>query len=242
MPERSTLEYPGAPGPADWNMLYRARGEEVQVHRSIFTGDIFAGVEVYSIGETKTLSVMVLQHPCALRTDGINFHPRLIVAEVREHQLLRQGQWNGNYRVMPLPELVPTAETPERNQAAFFTEIYLASPDALQAGTRVACLSQIGVDLLLQRWVHHNSRAVVETWRYYDVTGGPFEEADLIEEWCDDQVSHDVAVEQATEEAMKWLRSNSSTGVMRQKMLEDPQQRSTVRREMRAELRTRRNG
>jgi hypothetical protein len=32
------LEYPGAPGLPAWDSLYRARGDEVQAHRSIFTG------------------------------------------------------------------------------------------------------------------------------------------------------------------------------------------------------------
>jgi len=37
---------------------------------------------------------------------------------------------------------------------------------------------------------------------------------------------------------MKWLREEAATGVMRQRMLEDPQQRSAVRKEMRVKLKT----
>lgn len=230
------LEYPGVGGVGDWDSLYRARGEEVQPHRPIFTGDVVVDVEAQSIGETRRLSVMVLQHPCALRTNGVNLHNRLLVAEVLEHAVIPPAQWNGNFRKMPLPELVPMENTGRRHQAALFTEIYLASPEALMAGTRIACLSQTGVNFVMQRWVHHNSRVVVPSWQYQEVTSGPFEEADLIEEWCEDQVSDKVTVPEATNEVMKWLRGGASTGVMRQKMLDDPQQRSAIRKEMRGQL------
>jgi hypothetical protein len=233
------LEYPGAGGVGDWDSLYRARGDEVLAHRSIFTGDVFADVEVQSIGESKVLPVMILQHPCALRIDGINLQPRLIVAEVQEQAVIPASQWKGNFRKMPLPDLKPSGDPLERNQVSLFTEIYMASPESLGAATRVACMSQRGVNLLLQRWVHHNSRAVIPTWQFQEVSSGAFEEADLIEEWCDDRTaSIDMTIQDATVEAMKWLREDGPDGVMRQRHLDDPQKRSTVRKEMRAKLRS----
>jgi hypothetical protein len=237
------LEYPGAPGLPAWDSLYRARGDEVQAHRSIFTGDVFVDVEVQSIGHTKRLSVMVLQHPCALRTDGVNLHPRLIVAEVREHRVLSAQEWTGNFRKMPLPQLIPTYEgfrnhDASRDQAALFNEIYLASPDALAAGTRIACLSQVGVNLVMQRWVNHNSRMVAPTWQYQEVASGPFDEADLIEDWCEERMYAGVGSADATVEAMKWLREDVNGALTRQQRLEDPQERSAVRSEMRRALRS----
>lgn len=237
-----SLEYPGADGVGDWDSLYRARGEEVQAQRSIFTGDVIVNVEVQSIGHTKRLSVMVLQHPCALRTDGVNFQPRLIVAEVREHPVLSPQEWTRHFRKMPLPELIPIEERlpnygTSRNQAAIFTEIYLASPEALEAGTRIACLTQKGVNLVMQRWVHHNSRVIVPTQQYQEVTSGAFEEADLIEEWCDERMYAGVSTIDSTVEAMKWLREDLDGVPTRQERLGDSQQRSAVRTEMRATLR-----
>jgi hypothetical protein len=232
------LEYPGAGGVGDWDSLYRARGDEVQPHRSVFTGDVFVDVEVQGVGETTVHAVMVLQHPCALRHDGVNLQPRLIVAELREHPIIPPHEWTKHFRKMPLPELIPTDTAGTRNQAAFFSDVYLASPEALAAGTRIACLSQTGVNFLMQRWIHHNSRVVVPTWQYQEVTGAAFEEADLIEEWCDDQIGPEVSIEEATAEAMKWLREDAGSGVMRQAMLDNLQNRSTVRKEMRAKLRS----
>jgi hypothetical protein len=53
---------------------------------------------------------------------------------------------------MPLPELIPVLETGKRHQAAFFNELYLVGADDLTLDKRFACLSQTGVNLLLQRW------------------------------------------------------------------------------------------
>jgi len=138
---------------------------------------------------------------------------------------------------MPLPELIPTVTSGRRHQAAFFDELYLVAPDDLVPGKRIACLSQIGVNLMLQRRVNHTSRAVIPTGTYQEASSPAYEEADLIEEWCEDRLGAGLTIHAAMVEAVKWLREDSSGGVMRQQLLENPQHRSTVRREMRAVLR-----
>lgn len=58
---------------------------------------------------------------------------------------------------MPLPDLKPNSTTDkQKHHAAYFDALYLADPERL--GPRIACLEPLGVNLLLQRWVHHNSR------------------------------------------------------------------------------------
>lgn len=230
------LEFPNAEGVADWDALYRARGDEVEAHRPIFTGDVFAKVEVQSLRETKTKSIMILAHPCALRTNGVDLQPRLMVAEVRTHPLIPAEAWTKHMSKMPLPELIPTVTSGKRHQAAFFDELYLVAPDDLVPDKRIACFSQTGVNIMLQRWVNHTSRAVVPTGTYQEVSSPAYEEADLIEEWCEDRLGAGLTIHAATVEAMKWLREDPG-GVMRQQLLEDPQHRSTVRKEMRAALR-----
>jgi hypothetical protein len=173
------LEYPGADGIPDWDSLYRARGDEVLSHRPVFTGDVFERIPVQSLGETKTKTVIVLQHPCALRSNGIDLHPRMLVAELRSHKVIPVEDWTGHVGKMPLPELIPTVESGRRRQAAFFDEPYLVSPDDLAVDRRIACLSQTGVNLLLQRWVHHNSRVVVPTVTYQEVSSPAYEEAGM---------------------------------------------------------------
>jgi hypothetical protein len=233
----TNLEYPNAGGVEDWDSLYRARGDEVQTHRPVFTGDVFLKVRVQGIGQTKTKSIMIIQHPCALRTDGVNLHPRLPAAEVRTHPLISAEDWTKHISKMPLPELVPTAESGKRHQAAFFDELYLVDPEELDPAKRAACLSQTGVNLVLQRWVNHSSRVVVATWKYQEVSSAVYEEADLIEEWCEERTRPEATAQEATLEALKWLRADAGGGVTRQQLLENPQNRSGIRKEMRAALR-----
>lgn len=231
------LEYPGIEGVPIWDTLYRARGDEVVRHRPVFTGDVFDKVTVQSLGETRIKKIIVLQHPCALRTNGVDLQPRLFVAEVRPHNVIAAKDWTGHVAKMPLPELVPTLASAKRHQAAFFDAPYMIGPDALNLDKRIACLSPIGVNLLLQRWVHHNSRVVVPTMTYQDVSSSAYEEADLIEEWCEQRVEAGIDIHGAATEAVKWLREDAGGGVIRQRLLDDPQNRSTVRRQMRAALR-----
>lgn len=230
------LEYPGADGFPDWESLYRARGDEVVRHRPVFSGDVFDKVLVQGLGETKTKSVIILQHPCALRSNGVDLHPRLMVAETRNHKVIPVEDWTKHLGKMPLPELIPDVETGRRHQAAFFDELYLLGSDDLPMDKRIACLSQTGVNRLRQRWVHHNSRVLVPTSDYQAVSSPAYEEADLIEEWCEERAAAGLEVQEATAEATKWLREDTG-GVTRQRMLQDPQNRSTVRQQMRAALR-----
>ncbi len=231
------LEYPGIEGVPDWDTLYRARGDEVVRHRPVFTGDVFDKITVQSLGETRIKKIIVLQHPCALRTNGVDLQPRLLVAEVRSHNVIPAEDWTGHVAKMPLPELVPSLASAKRHQAAFFDAPYLVGPDALNLDKRIACLSPTGVNLLLQRWVHHNSRAVVPTMTYQEVCSPAYEEADLIEEWCEQRVEAGIDIHSAATEAVKWLREDAGGGVIQQRLLDDPQSRSTVRRQMRAALR-----
>lgn len=146
-------------------------------------------------------------------------------------------QWKGYGKLMPLPDLFPRFDSGRRHQPALFDTLYLVPPSSLT--TRVACLSLFGVNLLMQRWVHHNSRVVVPTWKYNDATVGVYEEADLTEEWCEDRLELGVSVHTATADCVAWLREEVG-GRRRQMLLDDPQSRSTVRCQMLAELKGRR--
>lgn len=229
------LEAPGGDEPSDWDLLYRTRGAEEVPHRPVLTGDVFQGTTVRAPDRNElTLDVMVVQHPCALRSDGVHLNPGLLVAEVHDHPYIKCSKWTGFGKRMPLPGLKPSSADGKGHAAAFFDSMHIVSP--VQLGKRVACLSQLGVNLLLQRWVHHNSRVVVPTATYDEQTSGVFEEADLIEDWCEDRLGV-VTVDAATTEAVAWLRQPAVTGgEMRQKQLAEPQLRSQIRKDMRAHL------
>lgn len=232
------LESPGGDTPAHWSKLYRSRGdEEVAPHRPTFTGDVFQGAKVISPGgEEQTTDAMVVQHPCALRSDGVKLNPGILIAEVRDFQEIPSQTWGGFLKRMPLPDLAPVEGGPPLHRAAFFDVVHVASAERL--GKRIASMSQFGVNLMLQRWVHHNSRVVVPTVTYNEQTSGVFEEADLVEEWCY-ELDGLIDPDQATRDAVAWLRQPGTAGhEMRQKLLDDPQQRSQIRMDMRAHLRS----
>jgi hypothetical protein len=231
----NALEYPGPDGSPDWDSLYLYRGSEVVEARPVFTGDVFFDAEVQGVGAIEHKSVLVIQHPCALRSNGVDLTDTLMVVEVVPGKLLTQSQWLGNYRVMPLPGLVGGAET--EHYAGQFTSPYLAIPASLDRARRVACLSPLGVNLLLQRWVFHNSRAAVPTDLYDDATSAQYEEADGIEEWCLARKPKGIGIAKATIEATSWLNDDGGSGVKRREMLQNRQFRSGVRRAMRKSAR-----
>ena len=87
---------------------------------------------------------------------------KLLVAEVAPAQVLKPSKWvTGNDKQLPLVELRPGESA--ATYAARFVDHHLVTPEELEGGTRIACLSQRGVNLLMQRWVHHDSRVIVPT-------------------------------------------------------------------------------
>ena len=227
-----SLETPGTDEAPECSSLYRARGDEVVAQRPIFTGDVLFGVPV--IGEDEPKNVLVLQHPCVIRR-GLVLTPKLLVAEVRPEGVNRPSRWDRLPRQMPLSQLVVDG-TPA-HYAAFFVDHQLVRRESLDVNRRVACMSQRGVNLLMQRWVHHNSRVIVPTYEYQDVTSPQYEEADIIEEWCIDREDDGRSPDEATVEIDSWLTGDKSPTSPRAR-LEDPQQRSAIRREVRAHLRS----
>lgn len=219
------LEKPRTP-----NDLYLARGDDVCDARPVLTGDVLDDVEVIEPDGSRTRrSVMVVEHPCSLRSDGVNLVPKLQVAGV--HSRGKGGSWRGNFSLMFLPEL-----RPQKYAAADFGDPYIVGPGQLAMGHRVACLSTFGINLMLQRQVHRASRVIVPTSDFQAANEGVYEEADLIEEWCLERGDRGVEPLGATAECVAWLREEVND-VRRQELLRDPQQRSTVRRDMRAHLR-----
>lgn len=226
----NTLEAPGPAGNPDWDSLYLYKGTETVEGRPIFTGDVFFGAEVQGVGAIENKDVIVVQHPCALRVGGINLATSLIVAEVIPAKLYAESEWQGNYKIMPLPFL--TGED-SPHYAAAFMEMYLAISDSLDLGKRVASMSLTGVNLLLQRFMYHNSRAVLPTWKYNEVISGPYDEADCIEEWCAIRIPKGITVGEASAEATKWFDDDGGSGVIRRTLLDNPQLRPQVRKAMR---------
>lgn len=231
------LESPYVDGAPQWDLLYRARGEEVARARPVFTGDVFARISLPgSTGNVKARTVAVMQHPCSMRTDGVTLSWQVLVAEVKSRKEFTETDWaSGFFNLMPLPDLSPGEPPRTRHQAVDFDSLYTVAPNLLTS--RIACLSPFGVNLLLQRWVHYCSRVVVPTHSFQLATQAFYEEADLIEEWCDDATG---GLLEESEACVRWLRADRA-GTTYQRRLQDPQAHSMVRKAMRAELKKRRS-
>jgi hypothetical protein len=230
------LEAPGTDDAPRWDDVYRCRGDEVVEHRPVFSGDVYSDVEVWGEDDPKT--VMVLQHPCVIRS-GTVLAKKLLVAEVIPSQIIKPSLWDGYVRQMPLARLMPDAE--KEHWTAKFDRHHIVTSKQLLDGTRTACLSQVGLNLAMQRWIHHNSRAIVPTWIIQEVTGAQFEEADIIEDWCIDREDDVVAAEAAIIEIDAWL-TEEVNGVKRRDQLKDLQLRAEVRRGAANHLRALRAG
>ncbi|MBL8776498.1 MAG: hypothetical protein JNK12_11215 [Acidimicrobiales bacterium] len=206
--------------------LYLARGDEVSSRRPLFTGDVIDGVAIPGVQVDG--SALVLAHPCAMRR-GAKLADGILVAAVRPHDAIAAEKWsNGFFDRMPLPELRgPTLPF----EAARLAEIGLAEQSTLNVEKRVACLSPVGVNILQQRNVFHMTRLEVPTARFWEAFGHTFEEADLLEEWTE-ELADVPSIGDPVQGFEDWIRAES-----RQERLTDPQQRASIRSEMRVELR-----
>jgi hypothetical protein len=197
--------------------------------RPVFTGDVFADTTI--AGETEQKNVIVVQHPCAIRIDGLTLAPKLLVVEVTPHELIRPSQWIGkNFRYMPLPDLTDTVG---EHFVAEFSEFHKVTPTELDVDKRIACMSELGVGLLMQRWVNHNSRVIIPTESYQEFCAPQFDEAEIMEVWCTDRADDGIDAETATREIDQWLGDRSATGVSARESLQDVRYRSAVRQAVR---------
>lgn len=228
------LEAPPGQDP-DWDELYVARGTDVLAHRPIYAGDVFTGVRLRPTrGEAKNRSVMVIQHPCAMRPDGVHLAPSILVARVHEFPFLGRAKWATNGKLMPLPDLMPDVQSNKANQAAFFDDTYHVHPDDLNLDNRIACLSEIGTYLLLQRWVYHSSRVVVPTPICEEMNSHVFAEADLLESWCEPAIAAGVSIDDAFADAAAWLDEEVGASTRRLMLRESALRSSIIRDAKRA--------
>ncbi|MCP4306091.1 MAG: hypothetical protein GY926_06745 [bacterium] len=132
-----SLEYP-----ASAEDLYLASTlEEVEHHRPVLTGDIFAGISIPGI-EGEGLAT-ILTHPCSMRSDGVRLAERLLVARVTEFEEIALERWANHFgKIMPFPGLNGGSF------AARFPDMGLIGSSQLTEATRIAYLTPFGINLL----------------------------------------------------------------------------------------------
>src|SRR6266478_4337160 len=199
-------------------------------------GDVFRNVEIPGIERGLGLAV-VLTHPCSMRTRAGALRPKLLLGRVIDHQVVPSQKWpDGWYRLLPLPDLRSANES----LALDFEQIGTVSSAGLVISDRLACLTDYGATVLQQRFLHHLSRVVVAVDVLHAQAAPNFEETDLLYEWLHalvaDPAAEDVVANQTTE-FNNFLDANDEE---LRRLLRDVVSRSTVRKRVRDEIRSRR--
>ena len=216
-------------GQINWELMWLYRRKQgVQQPRPIFTGDVFENVAV--IAEDDPVSVMILQHPCALLDKNNELREVLLTARLIDHPEVAPSGWSGNYDVMPI---VVHESDPLKHQAVALYQLALVRSADLDLKKRVACMEIDGITRLLQRWTNVNTRVVVPSWRFERVIDTQFAEAEGMESWCTQRQQARVKLPQAVKEATQWLDDrNEDTGKPRRDLLKDPVYRKGLVRRM----------
>jgi hypothetical protein len=218
--------------------MYLARGEEVDRLRPVMQGDVFAEVQIPGIDFGLGLA-MVLTHPCTMRGAGGLLRPKLSMARIVTYQPLPLQRWPaGHYGVMPLPEL---RQRDGESLAVAFEEAGTVRAESLQTTGRIAYLTDYGVTVLQQRFLHHHSRIVVPLPDLHAQAAPNFEEADLLHEWLEELVRDPESSEEVARRTRDFDAYLNGNGGELRDMLKSETTRSTVRKRVRVEMRQRRD-
>jgi hypothetical protein len=211
--------------------LYLARGREVNPHRPVFTGDVFANVAIPGVQDSGM--AIVIAHPCSMRGPRAQLASTILTAAVYEHGPVGPEAWTrGYFGLMPLPKLRESGM-----HVGALHELGRARTEDVLETDRIACLSVFGVNLLQQRLIWHLTRLEVPTFQLQEAFSHTYEEADLLEEWTETLSDVDIPGADAVARFEDFIREMQATGRTRQEDLRDPQRRSAVRSTCRAEAR-----
>jgi hypothetical protein len=204
--------------------LYDERGD-VARSRPIFQGDVFKDVILPGFGDEPRL-VQVVAHPCSMR-EGTELRPRITVAPVEQGSRVKGSGWNGNLRIMPLPELVDG-----KHYAANLIDATAAPSESLNIDNRVATLSDHGIYVLQQRIIKNYTRFEVDIPSLANQTAPILwemhQQRDWLETVYDDESDWTTANLSAEEVAFdQWLREGTPS---RRTQLKDDHTHTDLRR------------
>lgn len=213
--------------PATWDSVYEALTEEdvsMMEHRPLFTGDVLRPNDT-------GVDVCLVQHPCAMRR-GNELVEKVLACTLTSEPIQMRSDWSkGDFKKGFLPAL-----RDGNHYGVDFTDLVVFDREELKSMQRVAVLSALGVNHLVQRWIYHNSRVVVRTITIHDQIAPQHEEADLTMEFVDQLVDSGVLPTDALAQVDRWFDDPAEPGgVLRYRLL-NPQKRPVVRKRMRVLL------
>jgi hypothetical protein len=222
--------------PIEPDALYDERAD-VSRARPLIQGDVFDGVVLPGFGDEPQL-VQIVAHPCAMRA-GPDLTPRITVAPVVAHSLVTGAGWNGNLRVMPLPELVDG-----NNFATMFVDVTAAPTELLTRQRRIATLTNKGIYVLQQRLIKHYTRVEMQLELLRRESAAVLTEAELQWHWVEEiltiaELEDDTVIEAEAKVFDDWLGEGTPS---RRSLLRDEINFPALRKEAHAQARERAQG
>ena len=180
---------------------------DVSRARPLLQGDVFDHVVLPGFGQD-TRKVHIVAHPCAMRT-GADLTPRITVAPVEPHALVKGQGWEGNPRVMPLADLVQ-----REHFATKFVDVTACPAELLTRERRIATLSNQGIYILQQRLIKHYTRTQVALEVLRRESAPVLTEAELLWSWLEQvltekEAEDDEALAAETYTFEAWMRDGS---------------------------------
>ncbi|MFF4563019.1 hypothetical protein [Streptomyces sp. NPDC001435] len=175
--------------------LYLTRGDDCEIDRPLFQGDIFVDVLLPLLPKRPPVAgkveidfaesiVMVIPHPCQCYY-GDKLRPYITVAPVT--QVLDYENFGtdrtGRKDKFALPDLMMQKGEGHRSFVADFGKIVSVPQSYLQLSNRVACLSHMGLGLLAKRFIQFQSRVPSEMAQVMAFTQDQWHESFLMQAW-----------------------------------------------------------
>lgn len=192
-----------AVGDADWlepPELYLCRGEEVEIDRPLFQGDVFTGVPILKLPTTPTDDptapltldpnpqlAMLVPHPCQCY-NGDNVRPYLTVAPVNHVENYesfgedRKGA-KDKFALPDLPFLGEQDTWQQGTHVADFGRLVSIPRKYFRLSNRVSCLSHEGLGLLSKRLALFQLRHRIGLAEAMAFTAAEWNESYLMQAW-----------------------------------------------------------
>lgn len=224
--------------------LYEARADEVTIARPILQGDVFKDVSLPGLDDGSNCAI-VLSHACSMR-QGTKLRDRITMARVEQaSEQLSLSEWPRKFfYVMPLPELTGSEDN-DYSYRADFNQVTSVRSETLERSKRIACLSDLGLQLMLQRQVYHYTRVYIDLPTIHRELASVLTEIELCQDWVEealeanDETGGSLSVVLEQEGRFQDFLGGPRDEAANRQLLKSPNRHAQLRRIVRDEIKTR---
>lgn len=196
------------------------------LHQPLSSGDIFGSVTISHLSTPWAGPVIVIGHPCSLRS-GLVLAPDIPIAPIVSKHLKTEARASA-HRVFPLPRVPLLSESPDH--AVDLTMATTLPATALDVRDRIGGLSHGGVIALQQRIIGNAARTRVATGTLAQHFQGPLAEITLWTDWRElaEEDGHEPdALDDAFEQFLRSVEPGHDLS-WRDRLADDPTTRGTI--------------